>query len=262
MGGDGGSIANARVDMVKLKKQSKKPDEKEIARVRWTTCALSKEPLKPPLVADELGFIFNKEAVIKSLLNKSMPTGFRHIRSLKDVFPVNFKMNPSFKELEEKKSDMVIDVSTEFPFICPITGIEIGGTYKFSVIRTCGCAMSDRALKECHSEVCLVCGKPFKSQDVIPLNPDEEHRKELKLRLTQKSKSLGHKRKRENEEESSATDSSIRPNDVHSNNSSRNNDDRNEHTDIGSNSRENTENVETNTKNPLSTTSPSLTIEV
>lgn len=40
------------------------PEEERLAR--WTTCQLSGMPLQPPCVADELGSLFNKDAVLQA----------------------------------------------------------------------------------------------------------------------------------------------------------------------------------------------------
>ena len=37
-------------------------------RVRWSTCTLSGEPLAPPIVADYLGSLYNRAAVLEFLL--------------------------------------------------------------------------------------------------------------------------------------------------------------------------------------------------
>ena len=39
------------------------PIEEKLAR--WTQCQLSGEPLQQPVVADQLGFLFNKDAIIQ-----------------------------------------------------------------------------------------------------------------------------------------------------------------------------------------------------
>ena len=47
------------------------PIEEKLAR--WTQCQLSGEPLQQPVVADQLGYLFNKDAVIQvcSLCNRT-----------------------------------------------------------------------------------------------------------------------------------------------------------------------------------------------
>ncbi len=78
MGNDGGSILK-RVDMVKFKQKEIKIDNELIMKARLKInfraklCALTKTRLKPPLAACRLGFLFNYESVIKSLLEKNLP---------------------------------------------------------------------------------------------------------------------------------------------------------------------------------------------
>merc|ERR1719356_2191288 len=52
---------------------------------RMSTCRISQEPLRDPVVACRLGDLYNKEALIGALLNKSMPSELSHVRALKDV---------------------------------------------------------------------------------------------------------------------------------------------------------------------------------
>jgi len=151
---------------------------------------MSKEPLKTPVVTCSLGLLYNKESVINNLIEKTIPKAFKHIHSLKDVITINFKPNPKYNPNGEKDhhSVTITDWTEEAPFICPITNVEVGGSQRFSVLKSCGCAFSDRALRECPSEVCLVCNTPFTSQDVLPLNPDDEELKELRVKLKEKIK--------------------------------------------------------------------------
>jgi len=181
MGADGGSIPT-RIELVKEKPKEEKPDQKEITRIKWTLCALSKDPLKPPIVADKLGNLFNKEFVIKGLLEKNFPKEFSYIKSLKDVMEIHFKENPAHND-KERMSVVVVDVGEEAPFICPISGLEVGSGYKFSVLKSCGCVISERALRECPGDTCLVCNKPYTKDDVMPLNPNEEELKDLKKKF-------------------------------------------------------------------------------
>jgi len=187
MGADGGSIPR-RDELVKEKPKEEKPDLKEITRIKWFLCAISKETLKAPVVACKYGNLFNKEAVIRGLLEKTIPSTYGYIRSLKDIFNVNFKVNPAYDALGEKQNTTIVDIAQDAPFVCPITGLEVGGNYKFHCIKSCGCAISDRALRECPSELCLNCGKPFNKDDVIPLNPSEEELKELKKKYKAEGK--------------------------------------------------------------------------
>lgn len=75
--------------------------------IKWSTCALSEQPLKSPIVADRFGNVFNKEAVLRFLLNRkgifeneeerhafsnlkrTQGSRLDHIRKKKDVFELN-----------------------------------------------------------------------------------------------------------------------------------------------------------------------------
>jgi hypothetical protein len=55
-------------------------------------CQISKEPLQAPSLNDKsniyvckLGYIYNKEELLKKLIEKQMPKEFIHIKKLKDV---------------------------------------------------------------------------------------------------------------------------------------------------------------------------------
>ena len=52
----------------------------------------------------------------------------------------------------------------------------MNGVYKFYCIFTCGCVISERALKsmQSNSNKCLNCDKAYDDSDLIILNPNEE----------------------------------------------------------------------------------------
>lgn len=71
MGNDGGSIAR-RDELVKVKAGPSKQDPSHERRARWTLCRLSRQPLKEPVVADDLGRMYNKEAVVNWLIDRKV----------------------------------------------------------------------------------------------------------------------------------------------------------------------------------------------
>jgi len=156
------------------------------------------------MVTDKLGHIFNKESLIKTLIDKKIPKHFSHIRSLKDVFPVNFTPNPSYNPKSEQMSADAMDIGAVSPFICPVTNITVGSGHKFAVLKTCGCVFSERALKECPTEACLICNKHYTKEDVFYLNPDEEEKKVRQATLqeenSKKEKKVKKEKKRKNED--------------------------------------------------------------
>lgn len=72
-GGDGGSTGaecrTAYLEMYKRKTVGAL-DAAQEALARWTRCSLSGEPLSEPVVADELGSLYNKEAVVRGLVEQ------------------------------------------------------------------------------------------------------------------------------------------------------------------------------------------------
>ena len=72
MGNDGGSIPHRR-EVVKQKKREERMDNFELAKSKSSLCALSKEPLTPPVVACRLGNLYNKEHLVQLLIEKKMP---------------------------------------------------------------------------------------------------------------------------------------------------------------------------------------------
>ena len=140
---------------------------------------MSQAPLKAPIVGCEMGRIYNKEELLTRLLDRAAEPSIAHIKSLKDFKELNLTPNPGFKQKGADLGDAYIDNQTS-EYICPVTSIEMNGKYRFSFIWSCGCVLSERALKEVKSEVCHKCGKPFNDDDVIPLNPPEEDQDDIR----------------------------------------------------------------------------------
>lgn len=94
MGNDGGSMSH-RAEMVKQKKRELKKEKYAAAKAKASHCALSKETLREPIAVCRMGLLYNKEQIIKRLIEKTMPDGFRHIKKLKDIKEpkVEFKEN-------------------------------------------------------------------------------------------------------------------------------------------------------------------------
>ena len=83
MGNDGGSIPK-RSEVVKHKKHQNhaKVDKEAKNFAKRSLCAMSKEPLRAPIVACKRGLLYNKEHLIRRLLEKNVPREFRHIAKL------------------------------------------------------------------------------------------------------------------------------------------------------------------------------------
>lgn len=90
---------------------------------------------------------------MEGLLDRStLPESAQHIKSLKDVKNLNLTRNPAFDGNKAKKGDCYTDEGRS-PYICPVIGLEMNGKYKFCFLWSCGCVMSERALKEVKTTV-------------------------------------------------------------------------------------------------------------
>uniref|UniRef100_A0A671G946 Replication termination factor 2 n=1 Tax=Rhinolophus ferrumequinum TaxID=59479 RepID=A0A671G946_RHIFE len=157
---------------------------------QWNYCALSQEILRRPIVACELGRLYNKDAVIEFLLDKSsgkaLGKAASHIKSIKNVTELRLSDNPAWEgDKGNTKGDKHDDLQRA-RFICPVVGLEMNGRHRFCFLRCCGCVFSERALKEIKAEVCHTCGAAFQDDDVIVLNGTKEDVEMLKSRMEER----------------------------------------------------------------------------
>lgn len=213
MGGDGGSIPG-RADIVRTagmrfardlggmgylpntqvragSEAYKKLEEKQL---RWTTCAVTQEPLKPPLVACRLGQLYNKEAMLHRLMQRKtsgvpLPPNAMHIRSLKDLCNLRVEFDAATGRL-----------------VCPILKVEFDSGIKGIVLWSCGCVISTKAFEQLAGTKvkgpqdtekadttarCPNCDKAYDpATDIVQLVPEISEIPDIKARLlsTQQSK--------------------------------------------------------------------------
>lgn len=189
MGCDGGTIPK-RHELVKGPKKVEKVDKNAELAAKWKYCALSQEKLRRPIVSCELGRLYNKDAIIEYLLDKSAERpnaeAVAHIRGIKDIKELNLTDNPEWEgERRNAKGDRYEDIHCGM-FICPVVGLEMNGKHRFCYLQTCGCVFSDRALKEVKTEICHKCGDPFKTEDLIVLNGTKEEVEKLMDRMVER----------------------------------------------------------------------------
>lgn len=173
MGNDGGSIAK-RIDLVREKTKEIRKDTITNNQNRSRYCAISNTTLQKPIVGCRLGYIYNKEALLSCLINKTMPKTFNHIIKMKDVRDIRATENSN--------------LNSPYPLVCPLTAIEYNGVAKFVFIWTCGCLLTEKALTKPKSADeklnCPLCNTEFQEKDIIPLylSPEEiEVKKQLLL---------------------------------------------------------------------------------
>lgn len=186
MGCDGGTIPK-RHELVKGPKKVEKVDKNAELVAQWNYCTLSQEILRRPIVACELGRLYNKDAVIEFLLDKSpekaLGKAASHIKSIKNVTELQLSDNPAWEgDREGTKGDKHDDLQRA-RFICPVVGLEMNGRHRFCFLRSCGCVFSERALKEIKAEVCHTCGTAFQDDDVVVINGSKDEVEMLQQRM-------------------------------------------------------------------------------
>ncbi|GES78332.1 DUF602-domain-containing protein [Rhizophagus clarus] len=210
MGNDGGSIPK-RIELVKEKQKEVRPDQNAMKIATWFYCALSKKPLQDPVVACALGKLYNKDAIIEYLLNKNAYGDgdiiCSHISSMKDIKPLKLAANPAFKETNGA-SIAHFDQGMVSRFVCPITLKEMNGKLKFVYLNTCGCVFSEQGLKEVPSSTCIQCGKSFKQDNIITLNPSPAEQEKLKIALEEKKTKAKEKKEKKKNKTITKQDSS------------------------------------------------------
>lgn len=221
MGCDGGTIPK-RDELVRQKQKPETKDKNAANFAKWRYCALKHDTLQQPIAMDSYGFLYNKDALLEYLLDRTkFEHGPNYIKKMKDFKELKLKENPSFKPNQSDLGTEYLDVNSS-PFICPLTGLEMNGKYKFCAIWTCGCALSDRALRTVNGNnhnnaattdqklTCPNCGEEYSgNDDVIILNPEDENdlllmeqrRERLSAAVVSKKKNGSTKRKSPDAEE-------------------------------------------------------------
>lgn len=157
MGCDGGTIPT-RDELVKTKKKPEQKDQDSVRLYKWQHCHLTQQKLTKPIVACELGFLYNKEAIIEKLLdskaNKDSTQNKNdigsHIRSLKDIRELQLTDNPAFRhggKNDAQVGDGGYNDRLKSPYVCPIAGLEMNGKFKFVFDWNKGKVLSERGHK-------------------------------------------------------------------------------------------------------------------
>ena len=151
-------------------------------RIKSTTCALTSKPLVEPIVACELGYLYNKEDALTALIDKTLNPAFSHIRGLKDLRTLKLTVNPAFQAITSAMTES--NEAEVARYICPVTGDVFNGSVPFSFIWTTSYVLSDRALRELGIDKLQAEYGPFTSNDVIRINPSAEEREVLQSKLS------------------------------------------------------------------------------
>lgn len=205
MGCDGGTIPR-RDELVRVKKKPEQKDKDAELAFRWKHCTIRQLPLQSPIVACGLGRLYSKESVLEGLLDRdTLPETAVHIKNLKDVKNLNLTPNPAFNGNKAEKGDCYVD-GGKSPYICPVIGLEMNGKYKFCFLWTCGCVMSERALKEVKTAICHKCQQPFTQGDIVILNSEGEDLKLMEERMNTRRIAQKSSKKKKSAPESTSTE--------------------------------------------------------
>ncbi|KAG1664938.1 hypothetical protein FOA52_004460 [Chlamydomonas sp. UWO 241] len=180
-GGDGGSTGSESrscyLEMYAGKKNDKvNPIEEALGK--WTRCVLSGETLAAPVVVDEMGNLFSKEALVHALLHKTLPPQLAYISSLKHVTELKLERNIAHSSSGAATQQGGVGPSNEAAFCCPISGAGFNGRYKFVAFKT-GLVVSEKAVKEARPVVVELFGGEWGPDDVTQINPPQEVREVL-----------------------------------------------------------------------------------
>lgn len=105
--------------------------------------------------------MYNKEALLTALLNKTLPETFAHIRGLKDVRQLKLTVNPDYRD------DLDVEGALAPQFRCPITQLDFNGIHPFVVIWSTGHVLSDSAIRSIGTAALNSEYGPFTEDDII-----------------------------------------------------------------------------------------------
>ncbi|KAH8333118.1 hypothetical protein KR074_006251 [Drosophila pseudoananassae] len=183
MGCDGGTIPR-RDELVRVKQKPEQKDKDAEREFRWRHCSLTQQSLQEPIAMCGMGRLYSKQSVIERLLEKEkMPEAAAHIKSLKDIKQLQLTPNPAFTE--EDKTEGLLD-TRHAPYICKLIGLEMSGKFRFVALWSCGCVMSERALKQIKgnsASTCPLCQKPYSVEDVVVLNGNDEDLELMRVKM-------------------------------------------------------------------------------
>lgn len=130
-----------RTDLVKTRRITKGSRIDAAENEDFTRCFLSGEELVEPITICKKGRLYNKETVMKALLQNTNPL-IKHIKSLKQVSKIK----------------------------CTLTGDEPSKRKKkFYLLWNCGCVYSDLGISLLADECCVKCQTPYTLK--VPILP-------------------------------------------------------------------------------------------
>ena len=118
------------------------------------------------MVADELGALYNKDALLAALMARSLPAALGHVSSLRHLIDLRLARNPNYAG-QSAASAADFQPGNGAEWTCPVTGLELNGRYRFVALRRTGHVVSEKALKEVGP-----CGAPLLTLFSSPITPE------------------------------------------------------------------------------------------
>ena len=117
---------------------------------KWNYYTLSQEMLRRPVVACELGRLYNKDAIIEFLLAKSSEKALgkaaSHIKSIKNVTELRLSDNPAWEGDQGNPKGDKHDNLQPAHFICrpppSLVGLEMNSQHSCCFLPCFGCVFS------------------------------------------------------------------------------------------------------------------------
>jgi len=131
-----------------------------------------------PIVADELGHLCNKLAMLSALSERTLPERFEHVRGLRDL--VDCKLTSVADSASYHTGEDAAVTA------CPVTGQPLDGAKPFVVVRTTGWVLSQKAVDELGLEALQAEYGPFEADDLVRLAPDPDELDELRRRMAKR----------------------------------------------------------------------------
>jgi len=165
-------------------------DPRRVRASRVRTCALSGAPLAAPVVADELGNLFNKLAILEAISARTLPTRLAHIRGLRDLVDCRLTTPVGGKDTTEYHTGEAPAVAA-----CPVSGQLLDGSKPFVVLRTTGWVLSQTAVDEVGLAALRDEYGPFEASDLIRVAPDDAELETLRHAMAARRDAAKQRRK-------------------------------------------------------------------
>uniref|UniRef100_A0A7S3YVI7 Ubiquitin-like domain-containing protein n=1 Tax=Lotharella globosa TaxID=91324 RepID=A0A7S3YVI7_9EUKA len=192
-GGDGGSIPG-RMDLVKTAKthtwwmkEATREDPSFQMSAPWTMCSLTNEKLAQPVYADQMGHLYNKEALLKYIVGDEKKAHFTHIKAMRDAVEVKITVSKAKSEPGDHP----------LGWVCPVTGKPVNGKRRFYVVWGCGCLVSKEAVNQLGSKNCPRCTRELDPElnELVMMTPPVDEMKAQYQQMKTRNAVLKERRK-------------------------------------------------------------------